>query len=236
MPDLSQHQLEELVEGKPQTPRIVFYDKARMNVEKSKVAGHRVYDTFTYLKETQAGVTDWIPVKARPEHLKTYPEEYGQYLSHRRGEKSPLIDIIPNITPAEKQELIDYGLNTIRALAEAIEVPPHLELMHRNAKVLHAVFTEQKNASTEESTIEETNQLIGNGNARAGESTEEGSPTDLLSEANRLHHAPDVGQPIVPNRVAVPEREVTEGIRTGGRKQHRKGLIDSNWSIHGFTQ
>jgi len=222
MPDLTQQQLEELVEGKPQQPRAVFYDKARMNVEKSKEAGHRVYDTTTYLKETQAGVTDWIPIKARPAHLKTYPEEYEHYLNHRRGDQSPPLDIIPNITPAEKQELIDYGLSTIRALAEAIQVPPHLEIMHRNAKVLHAVLMEQKNGSIEENTVEED--------------TVEESPTGLLSEANRFHNPPDVGQPSIPESATAPEREVAEGVQEGGRKQRNKGLMDNDWTITGFTQ
>lgn len=214
MSDLTQQQLEEIVEGKPQQPRIVFYDKARMNVEKSKIAGHRVYDTITYLKETQAGVTDWTPQKARADHIKKYPEEYQNYLNARQGEKSLSIEIIPNITPAETQELIDYGLGTIRNLAEAKQVPPHLSLIHQNAKVLHAVFMEQHHGE-EESSIPQVEEV-----------TEAG----LLSEANRQHNTPDVGRPPVPEGTRLPEREVTEGIQAGGRNEHRQTL-SSDWSI-----
>jgi len=218
MPELSQKQLEEMVEGKPQTPRAVFYDKARMHVEKSKAAGRRIYVTVTYIKETQAGVTDWVAVKARDVHFKQYPEEYQHYLNNRQGVRSPSIDVIPNITPAEIQELIDYGLSTIRVLAEAKQVPPHLTHIHRNAQVLQSVFKEQTNASdqTEKEGYRE-------------EVTEE-SPARLLSEANRQIHTDDVGRSNIPEGASVPERKVTERIRAGGRDQRHKG-VDSNWSI-----
>jgi hypothetical protein len=222
MSDLSQQQLEEIVEGKPQAPRIVFYDKARMNVEKSKIAGHRIYDTMTYLKETQAGVTDWIPQKARPEHIKKYPVEFQNYMDSRKGEKSPPIDIIPNITPAQMQELIDYGLGTIRLLAEAEQVPPHLNTIHRNAKVLHAVFTEQYHG---EERSDSTNQF----GEEEGEVRKE-NPRRLLSEANRFHDTPDVEQCLVPFGTGIPEGKASEGVQTG-RRIHHNQVLSTDWSM-----
>ena len=223
MPELSQKQLEEMVEGKPQTPRAVFYDKARMHVEKSKAAGRRIYVTVTYIKETQAGVTDWVAVKARDTHFKQYPEEYQHYLNNRQGIRSPSIDIIPNINPSEIQELIDYGLSTIRVLAEAKQVPPHLTHIHRNAQVLQSIFEEQSHASDQ---TEQEN--------RIEEDTEE-SPARLLSEANRQVNTPDVRQPVIPEGSANRGRETPERIREGRRDQRSKSL-NGDWSMNGFTQ
>ena len=225
MPELSQKQLEEMVEGKPQTPRAVFYDKARMNVEKSKVAGHRIYDTMTYLKETQAGVTDWVAVKARKAHTEHYAEEYQYYLKNKRGVRSPSIDIVPNITPAEIQELIDYGLSTIKLLSEAEQVPPHLAHIHRNAKILQSVFKEQSNGheGNEENHIEEVLPR------------QEESPASLLHEANRRFDSRDVQRPEIPASATIPARETPERIQTGGRDNDHKGIVDPNWSMNGFT-
>lgn len=221
MSELTQHELEILVEGKPQVARSVFYDKAIMNVQKSRAAGRRVYDTVCFLKETQAGVTDWVAVKARENHIKLYPEEYQHYLASRRGAISPSIEIIPNITPAEMQELIDYGLSTIRVLSEAEQVPPHLTHIHQNAKVLQAVFKEQSHGIEEESIEEEVH---------------EESPEGLLSQANRRINARDVERHEVPESSGLRERSPAERVQTSGRIQHHSSVMDGNWSMTGFTQ
>ena len=67
--ELTQEQLEELVEGKPTRASAVFYEKAVLDVLKSQAAGRRIYTTICFLKETQAGVTDWTPIKAKKVHF-----------------------------------------------------------------------------------------------------------------------------------------------------------------------
>ena len=225
MAELSQQELEVLVEGVPHPPRVVFYDKARLNVLKSKEDGRRIYDTVTYLKETQAGVTDWIPVKARDIHKKQYQEEYRQYLMNKQGERSPSIDIIPNMTPAEKQELIDYGLGTIRLLSEAAQVPPHLEHIRKNALVLQSVLKEQKDGSI--------NDTEGDHRQEEGFQEEVISETRNVSEEDRCIDTRDVGKPALPESTPIRERETTEGIRSSGRYNHKQAVTwsDPNWSI-----
>ena len=223
--ELSQHQLEELVNGKAQTPNIVFFDKARLNVAESKKVNRRMYDTITYIKETQAGVTDWIPQKARKHHIKQYPEEYQYYLESKQGVASPSINIIPNITPAEIQELTDYGLTNIEVLSAADQVPPHLEHIYRNAKVLQSVFTEQKNVSNEEDHIEEARDY------------EKESPAKALSEANRCHDTHHVERPTVPASASEPERETSKRVSSGGRINDNPYRVSTDWSFSvGFQQ
>ena len=45
MSELSQEQLEQLVNGKPSKANAVFFDKARLNINKSKQEGKRIYET-----------------------------------------------------------------------------------------------------------------------------------------------------------------------------------------------
>ncbi len=214
MAKLSQHELEELVVGKPQKPTVVFYDKARINVQKSKKAGRRVYTTHLYIKEMQHGVTDWVAELAQPHHIKQYPHEYQLYLNGKR-DLSPSIDIIPNITPAEAQELIDLHLGTIERLAEAKELPHHLHDVQRSAQVLQSVLMEQKNASKEKDRSEEV---------RTGE---------FMPAEHRSVNGSDVRQPVIHPSERSEESETSERVRPTGRIDSDKEVVwsDPNWSL-----
>jgi len=209
--ELSQHELEELVVGKAQKPTVVFYDKARLNVSESKKAGRRIYSTFTYINERQVGVTDWVAEKAQPHHIKNYPREYKLYLEGQK-ETSPSVGIIPNISPAELQELIDMRLGTIERLAEVTIVPVHLNKVWEMAKTLQSVLMEQQDGN-EEIKHEESIQT-----------------ENVLAERGRID-SDDVGQCIVPPSLGREEREVAEGLPTGGRLNGHQPKVSDNWSI-----
>lgn len=251
--EYSQEQLEEMVDGKKHDPRAVFFDKATIDVSASKEAGKRVYKTLTYIKETQPGVTDWVAISARPEHKLKYTEEYEYYLHNRQGVRSPSITIIPNISPAESQELIDYGLSTIKTLAKSDVVPKHLEHIRKAAIIIQATL-EQSNVTQEskEESIEEegsiTNrsrgagevgnlehgQLRGRGDApsasRRGIEIDGQSSTHDVPASDRLDHTGDVGRSIVEKGSEGRTREATGEPETGGRV-NGSGYLSPNWSI-----
>ncbi len=125
--DLTQAQLEELVVGKKENPRAVFFEKAKLNVEKSKEAGRRCYDKLTYVKKTAPGLTDYASALATPKDIMDYPEEYEYFMQNKQGTREPGIEMIPGLDILHLTELRDYGLLTIRKLAEANSVPVHLK-------------------------------------------------------------------------------------------------------------
>ena len=232
--DLSQNELEELVVGKNQKPTVLFYEKARIDVEASKREGRRIYQTLIYIKERQVGVTDWIPQIAKKHHIKTYPNEYQDFLNNRGSKKSPPITIIPNITPAEMQELMDFGIRTIEQLAEAVTVPPHLSHIQKSAIVFQSVFKEQKNANQKESHEEEATQPIPEGR---GEFQNNGGsePFTLkgrdLPETDRQNDSFDVGQCSIPASIEDSKRKAAERSCASGRINNHSPKLSSNWSI-----
>ena len=218
-----------MVNGKAQKGTVVFYDKARIDTRKSKEEGRRVYKTFTYVKVQQAGVTDWVAHIAKKHHIEQYPYEYQDYMNSKTGDVSPTIDIIPKITPAEKQELIDYGLRTIQKLSEATQVPEHLRHVHKSAIVLQSVLQEQSNVHEEKSIEEDL--------PRKKESTRE-----LLLEANRRNDTVDVEECVLPESVGEQEGSSSERLHQSRRNEYRSPVINGasaisdDWTITGFTQ
>jgi hypothetical protein len=211
--ELSQDQLEEMVVGKPSDPNVVFYDQAILNVTRSKAAGKRMYDNCCFMKETQHGVDDWTPIVARKEHYKKHPEEYKYYLSNRQGIRSPSVNIIPNISPAEIQELIDFGLSTIKLLASATIVPSHLEHIQQSAKTIQSVLTETKDGNQEKSNKESS------------------IKTEVLLAPDRQDNCRNVGQPAVPASVRSAEDSPAKRTQTDRRIDNNSGKLSSDWSI-----
>lgn len=223
--ELSQRELEELVVGKPQKPTVLFYDRALLDVTASKEANRRIYRTLTFINEKQAGVTDWVAESAKPHHIKNYPVEYALYKAGQK-DNSPSIDIIPNISPSELQELLDFRLGTIERLAEAETVPPHLLHVQISAKVLQSVLTEQKNGK-EETHNEETRPVIEGGNP----TSEAVDSARAVSPINRLNDSNDVERCLVPKGITSIEGSVAEEPQASRRIDSNSGKLSSNWSI-----
>ncbi|GAJ15112.1 unnamed protein product, partial [marine sediment metagenome] len=206
--DLSQRQLEEMVEGKPQNPNVMFYEQATLDHVASKEAGHRVYRKAVFIKVTQPGVTDWTAYKAQPQDLRSYPEEYEFFLNNKQGDQVPGVEIIPNLDIAHLQELRDMGLTTIPRLADSKIVPPHLEYARHSAIAINAVLQEQSNGE------EESNQ--------------ESEETDNLPQADRPVNPVSISRPGVQASPSIADDKAAEGLQEGGRIDHSQGrLIDS---------
>jgi hypothetical protein len=240
MAELSQAALEELVEGKPQTPRAVFYEKAALQVAESKLAGHRCYRTMVYVKLMQSGVTDNISYPARKKDIDDFPEEYQYFLGNRQGStRAVLIDIIPNLNIANKQELVDLGLSTIDRLADSVSVPPHLEHIRQSAKVFQSVLQEQLNVSIEEDSIEE----------RSEASSFEGERKAISRNPTTFRETEEAGNVSASHRQGNDHDVRRSSVQEGGQRgkdSHPRGLyqarqvnsgksvdylLDVNWSI-----
>ena len=155
MAELSQKQLEELVVGKPGQPNVVFFDKSKIDPLESQKAGRRVYKTRTYVKMTYPGQTDWVAELATQDVIDAHPEEYQHYLNNKHEVRAAGVDLIPGLKLEHVQELIDYGLSTVPALAKATVVPPHLEYAQRMAQRIQAAI---EGANDVEERIEESHQ------------------------------------------------------------------------------
>ena len=151
---LSQEELERLVVGEPPEPRVSFFEKAIINPEKSRLAGHRVYDKHVMIKRTQPGVTDWVPTKATLADIRRYQREFDIFTNQRQGTSKPGIEIIPGVDIAHLQELRDMGLGTVEALAAAIQVPRHLEHIRVSAVALSIALKELQHEQESEGGVE----------------------------------------------------------------------------------
>lgn len=201
MAELSQEKLEEMVVGKAPPLNVTFYEKAMLDVEKSKVAGKRVYFTTIYVRKKAPGVTDSISYRATEQDKRKYPEEYQHFLSTRQGaQKGVPIDIIPGLGLAHMQELKDMGLNTVEQLSDAKALPHHLDYAYQSARVLVQALQEQANGNEEESISEE-------------------GRTDEVPAADRPEHSARVGKPAVPARNGSQNEEAAEG-NGAGRPAH----------------
>jgi hypothetical protein len=219
--DYTNQQLEEMVVGKPERANAVFFEKAALNIEKSKEAGRRIYDPTVYVKMTQPGVTDSIAYKATEHDIAAYPEEYAYFMQNRQGTKrSVSVEIIPGLELVHIQELIDYGLSTIEQLATAEVVPAHLEYAKQAAIQLNYVLQEQSHAQQEESIKEdpeERREIL----------------TEALPPSDRPEHATGVRRREVPPSQGSGNDQAPEGVRPGGQEQRRpRGLnpVD-NWKV-----
>jgi hypothetical protein len=228
MAELSQAALEELVEGKPQKPRAVFYEKAALDVTESKAAGKRIYKTRTYVKMIQSGVTDNISYVAKQADFEGFPEEYAYFMQNRQGvTQAVLIDIIPNLNISNKQELIDMGLSTIDRLADAVSVPPHLEHIRQSAIVFQSVLQEQANDHKEESVkeITEEDTIQTHVNSIEGE---------VMPASHRQGNESTVGRSAVPSGGSGRTRDSADRVRENRPINSGKnvtGLLDVNWTI-----
>ena len=140
MADLSQAELEEMVQGKPIDPFVTFEEKAVINVAKSREAHRRVYDTKLMITNRYPGVTDYIPRQATKADIRKYPNEYSKFMADKNVNLSPSVSIIPGISLAEAQELRDIGMGTVKQLAESKEVPHHLSHLLVSAKMLYGTL------------------------------------------------------------------------------------------------
>ena len=150
--------------------------------------------------------------------------EYQYYLNNRQGERVPSIDIIPNISPVEIQELRDFGISNIKQFAESVSVPPHLDHLLKSAQIIYQVLKETRDDSIEETTIEKT---IPETQPRQKESPR------VMSQADRWLDPIDVERPIVPESIRSEEREASERVRESGRINGGKSVkwVDANWSM-----
>jgi len=216
--ELSQEQLEEMVNGKPAKPRCVFYESATLDHEASKAAGRRVYTAVVMCKLTQPGVHDWTAYHAQADDFLRYPEEYEYYLTNRQGTRSPSIDIIPGLEMVHKQELIDYGLATIDKLCAAKILPQHLMYAQDSARRLRAALNQEtgRNGETRE------NQEQGN----------TGERRDVLAPAGQdnVHH---VGRPVPPQGSESGSLS-TGGVHPGGPDNGGQGATDGSRADDGI--
>ena len=214
MATFTQEQLEEMVVGKKLNPNAIFFEHALLNVERSKAAGRRVYDTKIFIKLSQPGMTDTISYEAQKADIEGYPDEYQYFLQNKQGTRAPGIEIIPNLDIAHLQELRDYGILTIPQLAEAVTLPQHLTYAHRAAQIFNKALQETANGRQEESISEE--------------STENVPTTDR--QDNRI----DVGRHALPASDRREEVHTANGHETGGQAQRHNGVkpgISDNWSL-----
>ena len=210
--DHTQKQLEEMINGKPQIANAVFYEQAMLDHAASKTLGRRVYIKTVFIKVTQPGITDWASYMALPADFANYPEEYETFLNNKQGTRVPGVDIIPGLDIAHLQELIDIGLATIPQLAEALQVPPHLEYAKQSAIAFNLLLKETPHAEEEgnqESSVEE-----------AG----------FMPAPDRQDHPVDLSRRAVPTRYRATENDDSKRIHQGGRYNGGEDTID-NWKV-----
>ena len=207
--ELSQTQLEQMVNGSPQLPNVIFYEQAILDHAASEEAGYRVYVKTVFIKITQPGVTDWVSYKAQKEDIAKYPEEYDYFMNHKQGKRVPGVEIIPNLDIAHLQELIDMGLAKIPTLAETLTVPSHLEYARQAAVTINAVLQETEHAQ------EESNQ--------------ETIQAEVVPAPDRQDDTVDLRRPAVPSRPRVEESDPAERIQTSGR--FNGGQSIDNWKV-----
>jgi len=167
MAELTQEQLEVMVEGRSPNPNVVFYESARLDQAASRESGRRMYKTQVFVKKTQPGVTDWASHVAQPKDLNDFPDEYAYFMGNKQGDRLPGIEIIPGLGIIHMQELIDLGLLNIKALAEAIVVPPNLQYAQDKAKRIYAAMKDD-NHEQEEISKEIRSEAIDTGHIASG--------------------------------------------------------------------
>jgi hypothetical protein len=216
--ELSQAQLERLVVGEEPDPHVQFFDRPVLNMRESKAQGRRVYRKATFVKKTHPGVTDWTAYEATKEDINEFPDQYQEYLRNRQGVREVGVDIIPNLDITHLQELLDYRLNTIPKLAEAVHLPPHLAYAQKAAIMINKTLQEARNG--EEESHEESEHQEGT--------------AEVVSAPDRQEHPVDVGRPSVPTGQPDQVSRRAERVHEGRRKHDHQGLnpID-NWNITG---
>jgi hypothetical protein len=213
MKDLSDNQLVEMVTGKPEKARAVFFEKAVLDTITSKRKGHRIYEQSIYVLLKQAGVSDSISYKATLKDQTTYKEEYEYFLSTRQGaRKTVSIEIIPGLDIAHMQELLDYGISTVEQLATVDQVPDHLIYAQQSAITLNTVLQEQRNGQHEKGSVPEGSEV-----------SEEPSP--IMPQANRSKYPTSQREPDLPPGPIVRNDEVAEEHAEGGQQHHSQDQL-----------
>ena len=207
--ELSQNVLEQMVNGDPQIPNVIFYEQAILDHEASNNSGERVYHKAVFVKITQPGVTDWVSYKAKRADFAAYPEEYDAFMNNKQGTRDPGVEIIPNLDITHLQELIDRGFSTIPKLAEALQVPEHLEYALQSAIAINNVLKEARNAKQEENIQEES------------------TPTPDVSAPDRQDHPTGLQRSEVPSSLGSKKDGSASGVYKGGRIDNRKDI--DNW-------
>ena len=204
-------QLEELVVGKQPKPRAMFFEQAVLNVPESNRLKRRVYDKKVYIQLRAPGVKDSVSYEAQKSDMLEYAKEYQDFLNSRQGTKAPGVEIIPNLDLAHLQELRDYGILTVRQLAEPDEVPAHLEYARSAAVSLNRVLMEQENAQRK---------------ARE-ESRDEGRKAQDVYEVRGQPDDHHVRRPAAQGSGrSEAGGEAPEGYEAPRQKHHRPSLID----------
>ena len=143
---LTQDQLEEMVDGKRFKPRAIFFEKATLDVAASKERGRRIYKAVEFIQLFQPGLSDTIAYPAQEADKREYAREYQHFLNNRQGavNKSIPISIIPSLTLVDGQELHDMGYESIDLLAAANrdDIPEHLVYAYNAAITLQSVLKE----------------------------------------------------------------------------------------------
>ncbi len=198
--ELSQKELERMVDGDKPDPNCVFYEESKIDVEASKKADRRIYNTVLMVKYTQPGVTDWAPQRAQPADIKNNPEAYSYFLTTKGDVGSPSVTIIPGIHPNEAQELIDYGVGTITKLCAAKTLPAHLQHLQASARRLSEVLENERES-----------------NEKNHQETED------VSATGRPVDAVDVGRPVLPGSVSAEVIPAAGRVCEGGRLDGSEG-------------
>jgi hypothetical protein len=219
--EYTQKQLEEMVQGKPIDPTIEFYEQAVLNVAKSKEQGKRVYRNTIMIMRRIPGVKDYVASEAKEADFARWPDEFTAYQAQVLMRRSPGLEVIPGISNIERQELIDRGYSTIAKLTEGTAVPAHLVHIQKVAARIHqAIQAEEIHHGSEEERNQE-------------ESIEESRP-DIVPQAHRQEHNPDVGehhvQEVQPGRSGEPAEGNPPG-RQEHRGQHPAVSPIDNWKV-----
>ncbi len=209
-------------------PNVVFFDKATMNVTKSKEAKRRIYDTVLMVTRRNPGITDYAAEIAQPADIKANPAEYQYYLHNREGVGSPGTSIIPGINTSEIQELFDYGLDTINKLCAANTLPAHLEHLKASALRINKVLQEESSHDRQENPIEETRPESPEAGRVNGHGT--GLEQQGMLAADRRHDPGPVEQQRVSGGEGNDSSKDSQGIQADRRVDYRKGLTP-NWTL-----
>jgi hypothetical protein len=218
-----------MVLGSVEEPNVVFYEQSQMDVDASKAARHRVYQTVLMIKVTAPGVTDWAPYRAQPADVKRHPEAYARFLEVKGDVGSPSVQIVPGITANEAQELIDYGIHTLTKLCDAEVLPRHLIHLQASARRINEVFKHEK-VSNETITRADASDDVPAPDRRdhpadvrrpvfpAGDSPEVGATPERLRPSGRLDSGPGITRPDV-------------GRDRPGGQGAEEGWLTPNWNL-----
>lgn len=221
--ELTQKQLEEMVNGKPTDPQATFFEKAALDHKASQLANCRKYRKAIYITKFQAGVTDRVSELATQADMKNYPEEYAYFQRTKQGQQKATINIIPGLDIIHMAELTDAGLATIEALAKTphSSIPAHLWYAQEAAARIHKALNHQEASHGKEENRKQETQS----------QDHQGQPVERLPRGRDDNRSGEGRQ--IESRPEIPSGDPTEGVRPARRVDSGQGVDwgDSNWSI-----